>query len=329
MNPENKIKILVIRLSSLGDVLLTTPVLRAIKNKYPSSEIHFLVKQQFTDAVRTNPNISKIVEYDKSDFLAAKRIIKSQNYDLIIDLQNNFRSRQITRFVHAKKIRFRKPSVKKWLLVKYKINLLKNPKPIPQRYAESIEGLELDSEGLDLNLPENYQSTLEGGKNYIGICPGSQHFTKRWPKEYFVKLGNMLAQSNINVVLFGGRSDKNLCEEISNAIKGSINLQNEDNLLQIAADMKKCKVVVSNDSGLMHLAAAVKVWVFAIFGSSVKEFGFMPNGMKNLVIENNSINCRPCSHIGKSKCPKKHFKCMVEITPEIVFNKVKNLIKSV
>ena len=326
MNPENKIKILVIRLSSLGDVLLTTPVLRALKNKFPSSKIHFLVKPQFTDAVRSNPNISKIIEYDTSNIFETKRNLKSQNFKIILDLQNNFRSRQITRFVHSKKYRFKKPSLKKWLLVKFKINFLKDYKKIPQRYAESMEGLQLDSNGLELYIPNNIKPVLDDSKNYIGFCPGSQHRTKRWPKNYFIELGNMLVKNDFKVVLFGGKNDRILCEEISNAIAGSINLQNEDNLLQIAADMKKCKVVVSNDSGLMHVATAMDVWVLAIFGSSVKEFGFTPYGIKNLILENNSLHCRPCSHIGKGECPKNHFKCMNDITAQMVFNKIKNII---
>ena len=325
MNPENKIKILVVRLSSLGDVLLTTPVLRALKNKFPSSEIHFLVKPQFTDAVRSNPHISKIIEYDTSNIFETKKNIKSQNFKIILDLQNNFRSRQITRFVHSKKYRFNKPALKKWLFVKFKINFLKDFKKIPQRYAESMEGLLLDSKGLELFIPNNIKPVLKDGKNYIGFCPGSQHKTKRWPKNYFIELGNMLVKNDFEVILFGGKDDKILCEEISNAIAGSINLQNDNNLFQTAAEMKKCKVVVSNDTGLMHVATAMDVWVIAVFGSSVKEFGFVPYSIKSLILENNSLNCRPCSHIGKSECPKVHFKCMKDITPRLVFDKVKNI----
>jgi lipopolysaccharide heptosyltransferase II len=318
-------KILVIRLSSLGDVLLTTPVLRALKQKFRMSEIHFLVKPQFADAVRYNPNILKIHEYEPE----IKSILGKERFDLIIDLQNNFRSRDVRRGLKSEIRKFSKPTLKKWLLVNTKINLLKDLKTIPLRYSETIENLQLDSNGLDLFLPDNLESELENEKKYIGICPGAQHFTKRWPKEYFIKLGNILIENNYGVVLFGGKSDKEICSDISAGIDNCINLQNENELFKIAASIKKCKLIISNDTGLMHVASAMNVPVISIFGSSVKEFGFVPYNVKSKVLENNSINCRPCSHIGKSECPKKYFKCMKEIEPEYVFDQIKNFITGI
>jgi lipopolysaccharide heptosyltransferase II len=322
-------KILVIRLSSLGDVLLTTPVLRALKQKFRMSEIHFLVRPQFAEAVRYNPNILIIHEYDPKKTDETKRFLEAERFDLIIDLQNNFRSRFITSGLKMTVLRFSKPTFKKWLLVNLKINLLKEMKNIPQRYSETVENLQLDSDGLDLFLPENLGSELKNDKNYIGLCPGAQHFTKRWPKEYFIELGNILIKNNYQVVLFGGKSDIEICSEISAGIGNCINLQNENELFKIAAGMKKCKLIISNDTGLMHVASAMNVPVISIFGSSVKEFGFIPCNVKSLVLENNAINCRPCSHVGKSVCPKKHFKCMNEINAPYVFDQIKSFIISV
>lgn len=325
---ETKNKILVIRLSSLGDVLLTTPVLRALKRKYPDSEIHFLVKQQYADAIRFNPNISKLIIYDPIQILNVKNELKSNTYNFIVDFQNNFRSRRITRLLGIKTYSFSKPSLKKFLLVKFKINLLKEIKPIPIRYAEAIDELEMDSDGLELFYPEKIVSQISEKENYIGFCPGAQHFTKRWLPEYFIELGNLLNNLGFKIAIFGGNSDKTVCEEISKGIKESFNLQNDNNLFRTAFDMKKCKLIVSNDSGLMHTAAAAGVPLISIFGSSVKEFGFAPFGVKNLILENISLNCRPCSHVGRDECPKGHFKCMKEITPKFVLNELKNFIKN-
>ncbi len=105
-------------------------------------------------------------------------------------------------------------------------------------------------------------------------------------------------------------------------------MQNENELFKIASGMKKCKLIITNDTGLMHVAAAMNVPVISIFGSSVKEFGFVPYNVKSKILENNSINCRPCSHIGKSECPKKHFKCMKEINAKYVFDQIKSFIAS-
>lgn len=203
--------------------------------------------------------------------------------------------------------------------------MLKEEKSIVKRYAETAE-VEPDEQGLELYIPSEIKPKLDFSAEYIGFAPGAKHLTKRWPSEYFIELGNLLLSNGYQIVLFGGRSDKELCEEIEKGIQSSVNLQNEDYLLQTAADMKQCKLVITNDSGLMHTAAASGVPLVSIFGSTVKEFGFSPYGVQNLILENNSLFCRPCSHIGKSNCPKKHFKCMKDLTPKIVFNHLQNIL---
>ncbi len=220
---------------------------------------------------------------------------------------------------------FVKPTLEKLLFVYLKINLLKENISIVKRYAEAA-AVEFDEKGLDLFILTETKAKLESGRKYIGFAPGAKHFTKRWLPEYFVVLGSDLSKQGYQIVLLGGKSDKEICEVIAKQIPNSINLQNDDNLHQTAADMKQCKLVVTNDSGLMHTAAAAGVPLVAIFGSTVKEFGFVPYGVQNLILENNSLFCRPCSHIGKSTCPKKHFKCMKEVTPHFVLNHLQNLL---
>jgi lipopolysaccharide heptosyltransferase II len=314
-------KILIIRLSSLGDILLTTPVIRALKQQYPAAMIDLVVKEQYKDSLLYNPNISALLIYEKGNAKKLNTDLRKTSYDLVIDLQNNSRSYKLTSGLKAKIYRFKKPSVKKFLLVWFKINLLKDLKTISQRYAETARVI-INGKGPELFLRENSTTQLGDGINYIGLCPGSKHFTKRWPPEYFIHLGNELVKLGFKIVLFGGKSDKDLCNTISGSIQGCINLQNDDQLLQTAADIKQCKLILTNDSGLMHTASAVGVPLIAIFGSTVREFGFFPVGAQNLIFENKSLSCRPCSHIGKSSCPKKHFKCMKEITPEFVLNQL-------
>lgn len=317
-------RILIIRLSSLGDILLSTPVIRSLKRKFPNSQIDFVVKKQFKDALLYNPNISGVIIYEKEKAKQLKYDLKIANYDLVIDLQNNFKSNDLTKLIKAQIRRFKKPSIKKLLLVWFKINLLKDLKTIPERYAETA-GVDIDNKELELFFPQNIKAILEDGKKYIGFCPGSKHFTKRWPSEYFIELGNKLAKQGFTIVLFGGKGDKELCSTISMNINWSINLQNEDQLLQTAAEMERCKLIISNDSGLMHTASAVGIPLVSILGSTVREFGFMLAGSQNLILENKLLSCRPCSHIGKSSCPKKHFKCMKEITPELVLTELNNI----
>jgi len=323
-------KILIIRLSSLGDILLTTPFIRALKNFNPSLKIDFLLRSEYQDVLKFNPNLNELFFYTRNDFenLNLIRKLRENQYDLIVDLQNNFRSRGILSKLKGEKIRFDKKSVQKILLVKAKINLLKNSPPIPIRYAEVIEGLQLDNSGLELFTDKEPSSNIKSKNNLVGICPGARHFTKRWPVEYYIQLSRFLIQNNFNVALFGGKIDREICKQIEREVPDVLNLQNDDDILQTASDMKLCSAVVCNDSGLMHAASAVGVKVLTIFGSSVREFGFAPYNCKSLLIENNSLSCRPCSHIGRDSCPEKHFACMKDIKPEFVFNELIKFIKN-
>ena len=317
-------RILIIRLSSLGDILLTTPLIRAIKTQFPKIKIDFLTRTEYQDTIKLNPYLENTHLYQREENSNQRLILELQKnkYDLVLDLQNNLRSKKVVSSLKIPIQKFGKRNFDKFLLVNFKINKLKVAPQIPIRYSKIIQNLKLDAQGLDLKTDKSPSSAIIGKDKLIGFCPGARHFTKRWPEEYFIELGNKLVQNGYTIVLFGGKSDKTICKEINNAISGSTNLANDDDLLQTAADMKFCRAVVCNDSGLMHTASAVGTKVIAIFGSTVKEFGFAPYNCSNLILENNSLTCRPCSHIGRSNCPKKHFECMILIKPEFVFEKL-------
>ena len=321
-------KILIIRLSSLGDILLTTSFIRSIKTQFPHIKIDMLIREEYEDVIKLNPYIDKKILF-KKDYKSNVGLIdqlRNNNYELVIDLQNNLRSKKVTSSLKVNSVKFDKRSFDKFLLVNFKINKLKEASQIPVRYSNTIQKIKLDEHGLDLFADKSANAELIGKNNLVGFCPGARHFTKRWPKEYFVELGNKLKQNGYTIVLFGGKIDKEICAELVDKISGAINLSNNDELLQTAANMKLCKAVVCNDSGLMHTASATGTKVIAIFGSTVKEFGFTPYNCNNLILENNSLTCRPCSHIGRSDCPKKHFDCMKAIKPEFVFEKLKSFL---
>jgi lipopolysaccharide heptosyltransferase II len=322
-------KILIVRLSSLGDVLLTTPIYRSLKKAYPEIIIHSVVLDSYFDVLKDNPYINSVWQYNKNNE-AEKELRKTlinEEFDLVIDLQNNFRSRRLVRSICQTILRFEKLTLKKFLLVQLKINLLRETPSIPERYALTVSGLKLDNEGLDIFVPAVKTARIKEGEKFIGFCPGSRHYTKMWPEEYFIELGKKLNNDGYTIVLFGGRSDISICQKLAKEIPGSLNLSTEDDILQIASDMRNCAAIVCNDSGLMHTACAVKVPVLSIFGSTVKEFGFFPYKSENLVLENNSLSCRPCSHIGKDKCPKVHFRCMKDLTSLTANNQILQLLK--
>jgi heptosyltransferase-2 len=145
------------------------------------------------------------------------------------------------------------------------------------------------------------------------------HFTKRWPEERFVELTRLLTARGERLLLFGGRPDSAVAETIARtAPRGIADLTGRLTLMETAAAMERCRVVIANDSGLMHMATAVRRPVVALFGSTVREFGFFPYNSPAVVLETNGLRCRPCSHIGLPRCPKRHFACMREILPEQV-----------
>jgi heptosyltransferase-2 len=198
---------------------------------------------------------------------------------------------------------------------------------IPVRYAQVLKNFQLDNEGLDFFLPASVKSHLIDFDRYVGFIPGSRHFTKMWLKDYYAELGNLLMKNGYLIVLFGGKSDLQICYELSIKIPGSINLCNDNKIFETAIDMKKCRAIVSNDSGLMHLACSLHLNVLAFFGSTVKEFGFTPYGCSSQIMENKGLYCRPCSHIGRETCPQEHFRCMLELKPQAAFEKLNSFLK--
>lgn len=328
MNITNCKHILIVRLSSLGDILLTTPLIRSLKERNPALKIDFLVRSEYADLLKFNPHITSLLLFSRNDEENKKLKIKltETKYDCIVDLQNNLRSKLFLNGLSSEIFSFNKKRFEKVLLVHMKINLLRDAQQIPIRYAETIPGFQLDDKGLELFFPET-NTRIPYGQVFIGLCPGARHFTKRWPKDNFIQLGKLLNEEGFSVVLLGGQSDKEICAEISNEIPGSLDLSTDDDILQLASDMRECKAIVCNDSGLMHAACAVKTPVVAIYGSTVKEFGFTPFGCENIILENNSLTCRPCSHIGRKKCPQKHFRCILELAPQQAFESIIKVLK--
>ncbi|NPV10726.1 MAG: glycosyltransferase family 9 protein [Ignavibacteria bacterium] len=335
MIDNKKKKILIIRLSSLGDVLLTYPLIKILKERENEPVIYFLVKEKFAQAIETNPFIDGVIQLNERNQKEVKSFIKNENFDIVIDLQNNFRSHQLYPFSLKTRIyRFKKPSLKKFLLVNFKINFLKNNKSIALQYIRTVyPELDLNQLPLYFEIPKEYELRADNllpehfkEKVLIGICPGSKHFTKRYPVDLFVQVIKTLIQKDYSIALFGGSNDKEICKSLEIDSAAVKNFQNENDLFETAALMKKCSAIITNDSGLMHLSSLLKIPTVAIFGSTIKEFGFAPIFEKSIIVENENLDCRPCSHIGKSSCPKKHFKCMRDITPDLIVQKLEELI---
>ncbi len=330
-------RILIIRFSSIGDILLSTPFIRQTRIAFHDAIIDFVTKTQYADLLKFNPHINHLYLFDDQQglggLLQLKQTIKSKKYDYILDLHNNLRSRILTFGLGAKVFRMKKNKLKRALLVYLKINLFPKPIPIAQKYLKVGEKIGVQDDGLGLELfwkDNNVKNVLKNlpanlfNERFIALAPGAGFKTKQWPLEYFRALIQMLSNKTAyEIVLLGSQEEADQFRPLVIS-ENVINLAGTLSLLGTAVVLNKAQFLVSNDSGLMHMATAVRTPVLAIFGSTTKELGFFPYRSKNIVVENDTLWCRPCSHIGRNHCPLFHFKCMKSITPQKVFNALKN-----
>jgi lipopolysaccharide heptosyltransferase II len=342
-------KILIIRFSSIGDIILASHLTRCVRLAYPDAQIDFLLRKDFAELVKYNPHISNVIEFDTStNFKALRKLanrIKEEKYDTVIDIHNSLRSRFI-RLTSGSEYKFsiKKRTIARFCLINFHWNFYNTVVPNAQKYLECALSLSVkdDGKGLDIFISDEINSKVSDKLNglqlnkykvIIGAAPSAKHNTKKWLADRYIKLFvRMINEHHAFVMVFGGKGDKFETDQIVFSIneivgrKAAINFAGEFSLLENAAAFDSCNVVVTNDTGLMHLASARKRKVVAIFGPTVKEFGFFPFRIENIVVERNNLNCRPCTHIGSEECPKKHFKCMKDVSTDYVYKSVLNIL---
>lgn len=311
-------KLLVIRFSSIGDIVLTTPVVRCLKIQIPNAEIHFLTKSSFKEIVENNPYIDQI-KFLQDDWQKMINDLQQEQYDYIIDLHHNIRTLRVKKALKAKAFSFNKLNIQKWLLTALKINILPSIH-IVDRYFETVKTLAVinDGNGLDYFIPEkdcinNKDIPAQHQFGFIGIVIGAALNTKKMPVQ---KLQDLCSKIDYPIILLGGKEDKENGELIASIDDVKIyNACGKFNLNESADLVRKAKLIISHDTGLMHIAAAFKKPIFSIWGNTVPAFGMTPYYGNEVSITNIKyevkIGCRPCSKIGYNKCPKKHFKCML------------------
>jgi len=315
------IKFLIIRFSSIGDIVLTTPVVRNLKQQVEAAEIHYLTKKQYAGILETNPYIDKVHILDESfSELFAK--LKNEHFHYIIDLHKNLRTLKVKRHLRNAAFSFNKVNWEKWLMVNFKINKLPHIH-IVDRYLDTIKVFidKNDLQGLDYfipqkdivditSLPKNFQN------EYIAFAIGAQHATKKLPDE---KIISICKKINKPIILLGDKHDSIIAEKVVEEVGSNIyNACGKYNLNQSASLIKQATLVITHDTGLMHIAAAFKKKIISVWGNTIPEFGMYPylSGEGSETIEVKELKCRPCTKIGFNKCPKKHFKCMNDIDEE-------------
>lgn len=310
-------KILLLRFSSIGDIVLTTPVARCLKQQL-GAEVHYLTKASFASILTPNPNIDRVYSFQK-EITEVVQQLKAERYDWVIDLHHNLRSFRLKWALGRPARSFDKLNVEKWLLVNTGIDRLPDIH-IVHRYLDAARhlGIQYDGRGLDYFIPPEQEidlpewSALLHKGNYFVFVIGATHATKRLPPE---KIAAVCRNLHRPVVLLGGKAEAEAGDYITrNAGDHVVNLCGRLSLHQSASAVRQAAVIATHDTGLMHVAAAFGKKIVSIWGNTIPQFGmypFYPEGENhNITIENFGLHCRPCSKIGYASCPKKHFHCM-------------------
>lgn len=326
---------LIVRFSSIGDIVLTTPIIRCIKQQLPNVKVHYLTKASFRATVANNHYIDKhyYLENGMDELLP---MLKKERYDYIIDLHKNIRTNRLKRELGVTTYSFPKLNVRKWLLVNLKIDLMPD-RGIVDRYFEAVRplGVRNDGQGLDHFIPKEAEVTnkdipMSHWAGYLGCVIGGAHNTKRLPVEKWKELCSAL---KVPIILLGGPDDRDMANEIAELDPVRIyNACGKFNINESASLVDYAKVIVTNDTGLMHISAALKKKIVSLWGNTTPKFGMYPyygsNNTRDIaeprstIIENKNLSCRPCSKIGYEKCPKGHFKCMNDLNVTEISTKI-------
>lgn len=321
---NNKVKILIIRFSSIGDMVLTSPVVRWLKQQLEGEvEVYYLTKKQYKSVVEHNPHISKVFTIEKSTTEVIAEL-KTQQFDYIIDLHKNLRSKRVINQLNGLSFTFDKINYQKWLFTTFKINRLPDMH-IVDRYLAAVKalGIENDHKGLEHFISDGEQVNVSGLPSthqnaYVAFAIGAQQATKRLPVDKIVSICKKINQP---IILLGGKEDAANGDYIKNQVGEMVyNACGEYSINQSASLVKQSKTLITHDTGLMHIGVALGVKVISVWGNTVPDFGMYPyypnHPEKYAIIENVELNCRPCSKLGYDKCPKKHFKCMNDINED-------------
>lgn len=319
-------KALIIRFSSIGDIVLTTPIVRCLKQQRPDVEVHYLTKAFFEPVIKANPYIDKL-HLLENDLDAMIQLLQKENFDILIDLHHNLRTARVKRALKVTSFSFNKLNIEKWLLVNLHINRMPDLS-IVERYFETVKSLNVknDGQGLDYFIDPKFQLTnrdvpMSHWAGYVACVIGGSYGTKKFP---VAKWQELIASMPYPVLLLGGPEDRDEGDKIAepDSVK-TYNACGKFNLSESARLVEKARVVISNDTGLMHIAAAFKKPLVSLWGNTSPDMGMFPYyGFNNLnsiiapqslMMEHKNLSCHPCSKLGYGRCPKRHFKCMNEL----------------
>ncbi len=344
---KNYKNILIFNPSFLGDTVLTTPLISAVKKLYPQANVSFCVRDNQADLYNGMPVLANVITYDKrrtakglSGFINFAKQLKAYNFDLVINVHKSIRSSLLMLQLGADVVGFKQAVLSS--LFKHTVNReqtlhevernLMLLKPLVDDF--SLEQAKKLGGGLACHIDDEiynrtnfYTSSVTKLQKIVGIAPGSVWATKRYPAKYFAEVATKLTNDGYAIALFGSKEDRESLDEFKQLFTGEYyDYAEKTTLSDLPAFLSNCNALICNDSGALHIAIAGGVPCVAVFGATVKELGFFPYDNRSVVIENTALDCRPCGKHGGKTCPKEHFKCMLDVSPDSVYQATLNVI---
>jgi lipopolysaccharide heptosyltransferase II len=356
------LRILLIRFSSIGDIILTTPLIKKMREEYPDSRIDYLTLDRYGELLRDNPHLDNLYLIKSSmpfhELIESAREFSRHGYDYLFDLHRSSRSALFRLCIRSeKKHRLNKRYLKRILLVSFKINLYREPYSVVNRYFQAAGELHINPDadteiwisrkklkecqrrihsllkikteirGNDELLRiERDLLQLNRSVTIISMMPFATWQTKEWGSDRFSELGRKLSGEDTVILIHGGLEDMARADSLADAIGvRAIPIAGKTTLLESALLLSISECLITNDTGIMHMGAAARIPVVAIFGSTTEELGFFPFRFEGEVMQAD-LNCRPCTAKGLRRCPKGHFRCMNDIAVDKVYSAVKKFL---
>jgi lipopolysaccharide heptosyltransferase II len=330
--------VLAVRFSSIGDILLTTPLLRAIRHSHPGARVTVVTKRAYLPLLSHNPHVHRVIGLAPGRSLTSLATeLRGDQYTDLLDLHDNLRSRILRLLVPGRWRSYPKHRLARWLLVHAKRNRYRDRRPVPERYFSAARHLQVVPDGAP---PEFFigreaieeatawlgSAGLASAAKIVALAPGAAHATKRWPLEHWRALIDRVVADGLPIMILGGPDDAGIAAELAAGRSGVVNAAGRFGLQGTGALLQRASVLVSGDTGVMHMATGVGAPVVALFGPTVEAFGFFPYTRVARVVEL-PLSCRPCSTQGGPRCPLGHHRCMIDIHAGAVYDKLREVMR--
>ncbi|MGH7659166.1 MAG: glycosyltransferase family 9 protein [Gemmatimonadales bacterium] len=317
-------RILLLRLSSIGDVILTTPLVRALRSRLPEAHIAFMTRREFTPLLSEHPALDEVLPFEGGTSireLAAR--LRREKFTDILDLHGTPRTRLLRYLVPGRWRGYRHHRLARDILIRFKRDVYPRHLPVAERYFDAARelGIEPDGGPPEFHLAPAAVENVRGflGEHRLGrdrplvaLAPGAAHVTKRWPAARWDEFIRILVKDGFDCILLGGPDDAELAGMLAMpGGKHTVSAAGKFGLQETGAAIRESRVLVSGDTGVMHMGTATGTPVIALFGPTVEQFGFFPYRSHNLVIQQD-LDCRPCTAWGTERCPLGHHRCLVD-----------------